>query len=585
MLRLHFICIILAGLTWAEPAAAKGLKPDPVPDAWLRAHADGSNSGFADVVTAPAIKIARSSAGLETIAFGAGPVIGQDGTVYVGNRQGTLFAFHADGNPAWSRQLPPGQEILAAPAIGADGSIYVIGVAAFTDDRVTPPFTRPDSTLHKFLPGGGYAWNVPFPEPSAALPISNGRGGTTAPPAIWSFGGLEVVMVPTVYVNRVGLSREVRLVAFSTEGPGVLDDILVTNFHQGDVTGSCGDDVLFCFIPLPGFQGQGVTTTINPEDRLPEGATLPLPGAAIYRFPGGGTPWIIVADQRHDIVGFTFSPQGGLVERMRSHDPNWTLTAPPLILPDTRTLVGGHPRVVGFRGQDIKRRVFIEGVGGANLARLPDGQTVVAVGWRGFNILQGEAVGAGDEFPGASIVPPAVSRSHFFISTASALYTYDAATMVRLAKLAWRGGGVSPPAIGPRGDVYAIAGNKLHVFPRPCETCAVEPLSATMPTDDGAAAVAPEPGAPMVPAAEPTSQGSSRFKKPMGPNGLRLHACTTLDGNECGRPAADAFCRSQGWAEADKYDVDSKKEVAETLSGEQCTKNKCKLFDYIECEN
>jgi hypothetical protein len=93
-----------------------------------------------------------------------------------------------------------------------------------------------------------------------------------------------------------------------------------------------------------------------------------------------------------------------------------------------------------------------------------------------------------------------------------------------------------------------------------------------------------EPGAPVTPEPVP-AQASKNFKKPTGPSGLRLYACTSIDGNECGRPAADAFCQAQGWAEADKFDTDSKKDKAETLNGEICTKNKCKVFDYIKCEN
>ncbi len=608
--RQPFSCVVVmaatAFLLLTTPAFAKSLEPDPVPDAWLRAHADASNGGFANVVTAPAARIAQSTASLGTIAFGAGPVIGQDGTVYIGNRQGTLFAFHADGSKAWSRQLPPGQEILASPAVGADGSIYVIGVSMVTDDRVTPPFVRPDSTLHKFLPGGGYLWNVPFPEPSAALPISNGRGGTTAPPALGYFGGIETVMVPVVYVNRLGVSRAVRVLAFSTEGPAVLGDILVTNFPSSQVTGGCPDDLLWCIIPLPGFEGHGVSTPVNPDDQLPAGATAPMPGAAIY-LTEGGMPWILVSDQRHDIGAFTFAPQSGFTEVGRIHDESLRLASAPLVLPNTMTVVGGYSGAASFRGRDIRHPQIIK-TGGTSLTRLADGKTIIAAGWDGFQVVRLRTVSDGDSWPGRTMVAPAASRSHIFFSTASAFYTYDATTLARLAKLDWRGGGVSPPAIGPRGDVYAVAGNKLYVFPRPCIACGLEPLSATMPPDDGPSAPAvqgdpgsapqtgealplsndvmsPEPGAPVAPQPAPTSQGSNKFKKPTGPAGLRLYACTVVGGNECGRPVADAFCQAQGWAEADKYDIDSKKEQAETLSGEVCTKNKCKMFDYIECEN
>lgn len=590
MRRQSFPCAaVLAAvglLLCTTPLFAKSLEPDPVPDAWLRAHADGSNSGFANVVTAPATQIARSTDNLGTIAYGAGPVVGQDGTVYIGNRQGTLFAFRADGSKAWTRQLPPGQEILASPAVGADGAIYVIGVAQFTDNRVNPPYTRPDSTLHKFLPGGGYAWNVPFPEPSAALPISNGRGGTTAPPNIWQSGGVEVVRVPVMYPNRAGVWPSLRLVAFSTDGPGVLADTLVTQFRGSDVTGSmCEDDAFLCFIQGMDFEGHGVAEPVNPADQLPADARIPFPGAAIYTSSAGGTPLIVVSDQSHDIVGFTFSPQGGFVEVGRGHDEESFLLASPLVLPDTKTFVGARRGTALFRGRDIAHRSLVPDLNGPQLARLVDGQTIIATGYGGFAEFRGNQVVHSQSVAGQTLVSAAASRGHFFISTASGFYTFDVATKAQLAKVDWRGGGTSPPAIGPRGDVYAIAGNKLHVFPRPCLNCAIEPLSASMPTEPDTQSAAPEPGQPTAPQPVPTPQGSNRFEKPTGPSGMRLYACTAIGGDECGSPVADAFCRAQGWAEADKFDVDSKKEPAETMAGEVCTKNKCKTFDYIKCEN
>ena len=82
-----------------------------------------------------------------------------------------------------------------------------------------------------------------------------------------------------------------------------------------------------------------------------------------------------------------------------------------------------------------------------------------------------------------------------------------------------------------------------------------------------------------------TSPTQSHFENPQGPHGLRLYACTEVGGNDCGKPVAKAFCQAQGWAKADRYDTKSKKVQAETLAGEACDKNKCKVFDFIDCEN
>jgi hypothetical protein len=589
MLRLAWIRLVAAAvaasLLHPLPAIAKSLRPDPVPDAWQRPHADGANTGYANVATAPAGKAARTVPNLGSFAPGAGPVIGADGTVYVGNMQGKLMAFRPDGSPAWSRQLDAGQQILASPVIGSDGGIYVVSQSMFTDTRVNPPFTRPDSTLHKFLPGGGYAWQVQFPENGSKLPVPNGRGGTSAAPNIWRFGGEEAVIVPVVYPNRLTSGREVRLIAFSTTGPSVIGDAPVSTFVP-QVTGSgpgCKDKV-FCLFPIPGFQGGALPNQGGalPNDQdlgahLPSDIRLPMPPVAIYTFPGGGTPWIVVSDNLWDVVGFSFSPQQGFFEGFRAHDENWKLTGTPMVMPNTETFVMKVGGVLDWRGGAIKYRSVIEAYAAAGPSRTAEDK-ILFLASRAIGERQGNAIVNEQPLPGQTMVAPAVSQNNVFVSTANAFVTFDSSTLQQVAKLDWRGGGTSPPAIGPYGDVYAIAGSTLHVFAAPvCGYCASQP---TFPVA-GAPPLAPvQPAAPTTPTA-----GQSRFENPQGPNGLRLHACTEVGGDDCGKPVAKAFCQAQGWAKVDKYDTKSKKVQAETLAGETCNKNKCKVFDFISCEN
>ncbi len=231
MLRFPWVRLAAAAaaalLLSSLPATSKTLLPDPVPDAWQRPHADGGNTGFANVVTRPAVKPSLSIGHIGAFGVGAGPVIGPDGTVYVGTLQGKLLAFHPDGTRAWDRQLDAGQSILASPVVASDGSIFVVSQSIFTDTRVDPPFTRPDSTLHKFLPGGGYAWKMPFPESGTKLDVPNGSGGTDAAPNIWRYNGEEAVIVPVFYRSHTAPTREVRLLAFSASGGAVLGDAQV----------------------------------------------------------------------------------------------------------------------------------------------------------------------------------------------------------------------------------------------------------------------------------------------------------------------------------------------------------------------
>lgn len=556
------------------PAAAKNLRPNPVPDAWQRPHGDGANTGYANVPTAPATKPSRTVSHIGDFGVGAGPVIGPDGTVYVGTLQGKLLAFHPDGTRAWDRQLDAGQEILASPLVAPDGSIFVVSQSRTTDNSFNPPFSHPDAILHKFLPGGGYAWQVPFPK------RFDSRGGTTAAPNLWRYNGEEAVIVPVIHPNRLTGGREVRLVAFSTTGPAAIGEGKVSTFVP-TVTGSgpdlCGDR-LFCIFPGMGFQGHGEAPDIDPDSLLSGDTKAPLPAVAIYTFPGGGTPWIVVSDNLADIVGFTFSPQQGFFEGWRIHDDKLRPIGQPMVMPDTTTYIAEALNVTRFRGQAAQQRSSVDIYGAAAPSRTAQDKLVFATLHFGVQVLDPSGAITAVQLPGQTMASPAVSQTNVFVSTAGAFVTLDAATMQQVASFKWRKGGMSPPAIGPTGEVYAIANGTLHVFPGPCANCPVVPPLGDLSN------VTETPSAPNAPTT-PTPTGQSHFENPQGPHGLRLYACTTVGGNDCGKPVAKAFCQAQGWAKADRYDTKNKKMQAETLSGDTCTKNKCKVFDFIDCEN
>jgi hypothetical protein len=69
--------------------------------------------------------------------------------------------------------------------------------------------------------------------------------------------------------------------------------------------------------------------------------------------------------------------------------------------------------------------------------------------------------------PAPSYTPAAASRTHVFVSTTDAFVTFEAEAQAPLQTFDWVGGGTSPPAIGLRGHVYAIASDILFVFPPP----------------------------------------------------------------------------------------------------------------------
>jgi outer membrane protein assembly factor BamB len=449
----------------AAIAAATGLLLSPlsVAASWTRFHGDAANSGFIEVVTAPAGKGSLSVPGLGTFAPGAGPVIAPDGTVYLGTEQGKLIALQADGRQVWSREL--GQafglnlRVVASPAVGADGSIYVIGVLTFRDHKAgEPPVTRNISELYKFTPGGGLLWR-------ARLPAGElGRGGNaSAPPNIWQSSGTEVVMVPAVFA--LGVSR---LFAFSTDGV-ILADTVVSRDTSESVASSD--------FPALGFDAPETVFPSDPADRLPKRIGRPRPGPAVELF--ASPPVVIVSDGVHDVVGYSFFPGRRFIEVFRAHDAARFMRSSPTLLLDGHSAVGTGGAIVfaGPNPNKLRPVTKTDAIFGAP-TRLADGRFVVVEN-RDADRTSGSAVTvlrrvhdrvsvlSRTPLPGQSIAAAAASRSHVFVSTASGFHSFDAETMTEVSRVNWLGGGVSPPAIGPAGHVYAIASNILFIFPPP----------------------------------------------------------------------------------------------------------------------
>jgi hypothetical protein len=271
------------------------------------------------VDTAPALSTSKQEP-LGSIAPGANPVVGPNGDVYIGNLQGELRAFHADGTPYWTRKIDGLQGgFFAAPVVAADGSIYAVSSVHYTDHRGGVTNERNDSFLHKFSPGGAWVFWRPFPEQFSNLPTIKNRGVTTAPPNIWRWNGSEAIIVPVVY--RSPVAKDVRLVAFSTSGV-VLGDQPVTIGSSPEVTGGSGapDWLVYCYAFTWYFPGFCLTAAaVNGDFEFTQdahpiplyGAGIPLPGVAIRPGLQGGPPLVMVTDGRHDKVAYAFSVQTG----------------------------------------------------------------------------------------------------------------------------------------------------------------------------------------------------------------------------------------------------------------------------------
>jgi hypothetical protein len=548
----------------ASAAFGAGLLATLVPSAawcWETAHGPPDNTGFVDVVTKPAEHAIKTDIDIGTIAPGAGPVVAPDGTFYLGNEQGKLMSFKPDGTPGWSRNIAAGQRIVASPAIGSDGTIYVVGVSIYRDHRGGKSTTRVDGALHVFNSTGGYFGHMAFPEHNGS------GGGTTASPNIWRFNNTEYVIVPAVYGN------DVRLLAFPTSGGPFLDQHaikIVAEVFGGPV------------YPWDFPASDGKNPGRNEEAR-------PFPPVGIYTNPLGGTPFILVSNHDHDLVGFTLSA-GSFLETFRVHEDDRFMRSAPAILPDRHAIIGTEdverdptfgPRGtdgggVVFSGPNMNKLAPVTGLKAiwATPTRLADGRTALIRGPQ-MVVLDGRNVVTKIPLAGYSNASATASRTHLFVSTTDAIQTFDPASLTELSRMPWSEGGRSQPVISPLGYVYAVAGDALYVFP---------PSLKTLPPNR----VVPQTGVAVV-STDTATQDSKPYKPPMTMSGNRLFACEELDGDDCGKgdydTIATAFCKKEGFIGAGHIQVDNKKVKAETLDGRYCTKKKCKVFEQIICAN
>jgi hypothetical protein len=199
-------------------------------------------------------------------------------------------------------------------------------------------------------------------------------------------------------------------------------------------------------------------------DRLPPSVTAAKPGAAVFRFAGGGTPFVVVSTGPA-VVGYTYSLTTGFTEIFHKTARRQHRTRAPLLMPGT---VWSAPATSCAAATAFCRAGAIAdlAMGGpiiAPLARTADSHLVVVRSFR-TTIFEGGQPVATSDYPGETIAPAAVSRSHIFLSTTGSMRSYDARSLALVGELSCFGGGQSSPAIAASGRVYTLASKFLFIW-------------------------------------------------------------------------------------------------------------------------
>lgn len=183
-------------------------------------YAIAPDDGAADPDAGHAYPPAKLVFRLAVGAIASSPVIGGDGTIYVGTTEGKLVAVPNDGSAvAWSATT--NDTLGSSPALGQDGTIYVGST---------------DRKLHAFSPDGGPKWALDLGAPIHGSPAVGGDGtvyvGTSdgklhavsaSGAERWTYAtGGSITGTPAVYAGTVYVgSEDKKLHAVSTADGGV----------------------------------------------------------------------------------------------------------------------------------------------------------------------------------------------------------------------------------------------------------------------------------------------------------------------------------------------------------------------------
>jgi hypothetical protein len=120
-----------------------------------------------------------------------------------------------------------------------------------------------------------------------------------------------------------------------------------------------------------------------------------------------------------------------------------------------------------------------------SITRLPDGRLVAIERSGLLRLVDNNTITATLILRGESVAPASASSNYLYVSSAGALTTFDVHSLATVASFGWSGGGRSSAAIGPSGQVYAVAGTELYVWPPPQSTVVGTVQLHTMMTGTG----------------------------------------------------------------------------------------------------
>lgn len=409
------------------------------PTTWHEFHGNNGNTGFTNFPSKIANKL-KWQFPVGDVGFSA-PVVDDDGTIYIGNMSGDLFAIKPDRTQKWKEHFV-GR--LSSPAIGASGNIYVTNIQKITATNHSSSLFSVDKQGHSLT-----NWWFAFPD----------HGYTTAAPKTWSNGKDEFIFVP----------------ATTDKGPELFTFIndQGAKLIKRSPANCIPDEIINEGIKNPfEFHIEGIEFDVS--------VTNQSPPVAISTAVDGGkeNPVIVYAAKNCHLMGFRLDPVQKSMTEIWVAPGVFSFYSPPAITTHGLILLG-HGKTIFAHGIVDGKKIW-EFVETTMLSGEYDGfydtpavllgtspsynlyhQRIIAVDDQGK--LQGGSFWAPSRND-ASDASPLVTTKYVYAAFTSGLYTLDL-KLKQVGHIAFIPGAkttiLSSPAIGPDGTIYMVDANGI----------------------------------------------------------------------------------------------------------------------------
>jgi outer membrane protein assembly factor BamB len=429
---------ILLGLLLAAGGCASGISE------WRYFHGNLPGEGFRNVKSGFAISPAWISESLRIVS--SSPVIGRDEqgleVLYVGTVDPQLVAVDAvGGRVLWKLGLGGPSEkarVTSAPALGPDGGIVIAATREIEGGRLL-------TTLYKVDPQGNLRWSYALPD----------QGFSTGSPKVFVHDRQTLVVAAAVLADPGGVRSE--LLVLRDLGQRVellarkpLEDCPAGGRGAGDAAGLRRAWLgLTSFPAAPGgFPGHGF---LDPTPAVVAGRSKPL---------------IVVADHFCRIEAYEWDGRELAVLWQASHDEG-ALSSPAvvsgnlLVIGSGRGVLVAHDVETGVKmwEYDAAEPVLATPAGSPKgiVFVVSETQVHAVSSANGAPVIQ---AGFPQRFrlPGVSRSSPAVTADCVYVATRE-MVTVSHDFKARSHNTGFAGAGLSSPAVGADGSVYAVARN------------------------------------------------------------------------------------------------------------------------------